>query len=119
MATQINDESVLNWLKNKEGDNSWVLKCVSRATSEMAWGDWYSTSHSTNIAESAHAHLQRDGTRSTLVAAVEGGRRLDKRFLEGEHAAQTMGVFSKYGNNSITGWTAKKMKRGNKKEGER
>jgi hypothetical protein len=110
-ATQMKDESVLNWLKNKEGDNSWVLKCVSRATSKMAWGDWYSTSYTTNIAESAHAHSQRDGTRLTLVSAVQRGRLLDQRFLEGENAAQTVGVISKYGNQSITGRTAKNLKR--------
>ena len=31
----------------------------------MAWGDYYSTTHTRNIAESAHAHLERDGTRLT------------------------------------------------------
>lgn len=110
-AIEINDEPLINWLKNKEGDNSWVLECVCRATSKMAWGDWYSTSHTTNIAESAHAHSQRDGTRLTLVSAVQRGRLLDRRFLEGENAAQTMGVISKYGNQSITGRATKNLKR--------
>jgi hypothetical protein len=110
-ATEIDDQNVLNWLRNKEGDNSWIVKCVSRATSKMDWSDWYSTSFDTNIAESAHAHSQRDGTRLTLVSAVQRGKLLDERFLEGEHAAKTGGIISKYGNQGITGRTAKNLKR--------
>ena len=87
------------------------MECVCRATSKMAWGDWYSTSHTTNIAESAHEHSQRDGTRLTLVSAVQRGRLLDRRFLEGGNAAQTMGVISKYGNQSIAGRATKNLKR--------
>jgi hypothetical protein len=83
------------------------LECVSRATSEMAWDDWYSTSNTTNIAESALAHSQRDGTRLTLVSAIQCGKQLDQRFLEGEHAAQSFGVTSKYGNHSVTGRASK------------
>jgi hypothetical protein len=113
-ATQLKDESVLNWLKNKEGDNSWMLKCVSRATSKMNWDDWYSTSRDTNIAESAHAHSHRDGINLTLVAAVETGKKLDERSLHNERAAQTMGIISKYGNQSVTGRTAKSIKRAKK-----
>jgi hypothetical protein len=110
-AKAINSTSIINWLKNKEGDNSWVLEYVSRATSEMAWEDWYSTSNTTNIAESVHAHSQRDGTRLTLVAAIQCGRQLDKRFLEGEHIGQSFGIISKYGNNSVTGRATKNLAR--------
>jgi hypothetical protein len=84
---------------------------VSRATSEMAWDDWYSTSNTTNIAESAHAHSQRDGTHLTLVSAIQRGKQLDKRFLAGEHAAQSFGVPSKYGNHSVTGRASKNLAR--------
>jgi hypothetical protein len=84
---------------NKEGDNSWILECVSRATSEMAQEDWYSTRNTTNIAESAHAHSQRDGTRLTPVTAIQRGRQLDKPFLEGEYIGQSFDILSKYGNN--------------------
>src|SRR4030095_16631208 len=83
-ATESNNQEVLSWLQNKEGKNAWVLHCVSPATSRMKKDDWYSTSHSTNIAESAHAHSQRDGTRLTLVSAIQIARQLDERFLEGQ-----------------------------------
>jgi hypothetical protein len=113
-ATQLKHVSVLNWLKNKEGDNSWMLKFISRATSKMNWDDWYSTSRDTNIAESAHAHSHRDGINLTLVAAVETGKKLDERSLHNERAAQTMGIISKYGNQSVTVRTAKSIKRAKK-----
>jgi hypothetical protein len=113
-AIEINSTSIINWLKNKEGDNSWVLECVCAATSEMSRRDWYSTSHTTNIAESAHAHSQRDGTRLTLVSAIQRGKQLDKRFLEGEHAAQSFGITSKYGNHSVTGRASKNLARSKK-----
>jgi hypothetical protein len=109
-ATKGNNVHLLNWLKNKEGDNSWILECLSRATSEMSPADWYSTSHTTNIAESAHAYSQRSGTRLNLVSAVLRGKQLDHLFLEGE-AAQRQGIGSRYGNNSVTGRATKNLQR--------
>ena len=110
-ATEHKHQDILNWLKHKEGANSWIVKCVSRATSKMDWDDWYSTSFNTNIAESAHAYSHRDGVRLTLVSAVQRGKLLDERFLVGEHAAKRGGIISKYGNHSITGRTASNLKR--------
>jgi hypothetical protein len=57
-ARTINSTLIINWLKDKEGDNSWVLEYVSRATSEMAWDNWHSISNTTKVAESAHAYSQ-------------------------------------------------------------
>jgi hypothetical protein len=110
-ATEHKHEDVLNWMKHKEGANSWIVKCVSRATSKMDWDDWYSTSFNTNIGESAHAYSHRDGVRLTLVSAVQRGKLLDERFLVGEHAAKRGGIISKYGNHSVTGRTASNLKR--------
>jgi hypothetical protein len=110
-ATEHKHEDVLNWMKHKEGANSWIVKCVSRATSKMDWNDWYSTSFDTNIAESAHAYSHRDGVRLTLVSAVQRGKLLDERFLVGKHAAKRGGIISKYSNHSITGRTASNLKR--------
>ena len=114
-AKKLKDESVLDWLQNKKGENLWILKCLNRATTKMNHEDWYSTSFSTNIAESAHALSQRDGTKLSLVSAVQRAKQLDERFLEGEKASRTMGVFSKYGNNSLTGRSTKNLKRSAKK----
>ena len=112
-ARQGNDE-ILNWLSDKEGKRSWVLKCVSRATTKMKRDDWNSTSDSTNLAESAHALSQRDGTKLTLVAAIERARRLDQRFLEGKNAAENMGIMSRHGNQTLTGRTERNLKRSKK-----
>ena len=56
----------MNWIKHKDA-NPWVLTCVTFALSKMGRSDWYSTSVDTNIAESAHAQLQRDGVKLTRL----------------------------------------------------
>lgn len=102
-AVKTKNQPILNWLRNKEGKNAWVIKCVSPATSKMKREDWYSTSHNTNIAESAHVVSQKDGTRLTLLSAIQVGKTLDMRSFDGQNIAQNMGVFSRHGNLSLTG----------------
>jgi hypothetical protein len=80
----------------------------------MKRDDWNSTSDSTNLAESAHALSQRDGTKLTLVAAIERARRLDQRFLEGKNVAENMGIMSRHGNQTLTGRTERNLKRSKK-----
>jgi hypothetical protein len=103
---------LLNWLKNKE-DNGWVLKCLSIATSEMSRDDWFATSFTTNIAEAAHAHSQREGgLRGSLVSAIKKGLTLDKRLWQTATAVQETGIQDKYGNNSMSGKAFKNLTRG-------
>ena len=78
---------------------------------KMKRGDWYSTSHDTNIAESAHVISQKDGIRLTLVSAIQVAKRLDMRSLDGQRIAQNMAVFSRQGNQSVAGKAAKNIKR--------
>lgn len=82
--------------------------------SKMNRDDWNDTSDTTNLAESAHALSQREGTRLTLVAAIERAKLVDKRFLEGKHAAENMGIMSRHGNQTLTGRTQKNLKRSKK-----
>jgi hypothetical protein len=65
--------------------------------------DWQTTSFTTNIAGSAHAHSQRDGIRLSLLAAIQRGRKFDLQFLRLEHAAFKFGVNPRYGNISFAG----------------
>ena len=101
-AKDKNDKLLLDWLKNKES-NPWILRCLSPATSKMSRTDWFTTSHNTNIAESAHAISQREGKNLSLVAAIEKAQQLDKRVLDTAIAVQEMGIQHKYGNNSTSG----------------
>jgi len=52
-AKLLNDKSLSDWLEHKKS-NPWVLECINLGTSEMTHEDWFTTSHDTNIAESAH-----------------------------------------------------------------
>ena len=61
---------LLNWLDHKD-HNPWVLQCFCPATTQISREDWKSTSSSTNYAESAHAQSQREGTKLSLVAAIQ------------------------------------------------
>ena len=65
--------------------------------------DWRSSSFTTNIAESAHAAAQREGTKLSLLAAVQRGKQVDSRFLRLEEAAFKFGVTPRYGNTSVSG----------------
>ena len=101
-AEAANLKLLLNWLDHKD-HNPWILQCLSFATTGISRRDWFSTSATTNIAESAHAQSQRDGTRLSLVAAIRKGMLLDSRFFESTKAQTWSGVAVKYGNNSMTG----------------
>ena len=103
-------KSLLDWLDDKQR-NEWVLQCISPATSKMSKADWYTTSCNTNVAESAHAHSQRDGTRLSLVSAILKARKLDAIHFECEEAIRTMGIGSRYGNSSSSGRAAKNLNR--------
>jgi len=81
---------------------------------KMKSDDWNSMSDSTNLAESAHALSQRDGTKLTLVAAIEKARRLNLWFLEGKNAAENMGIMSRHGNQTLMGRTERNLKRSKK-----
>ena len=83
--------------------NPWILQCLSSATTGMNLKDWQTTSFTTNIAESAHAHSQREEIKLSLLAAVQRGRKLDLQFLQLEHAAFKFGVNPRYGNISFNG----------------
>ena len=96
------NKKLLDWLDHKRA-NPWILTCICPATTKMSREDWFSTSSSTNIAEGAHAHSQRDGVKLTLVSAVNKGKRLDSHFFALEKAAVSFGVSAKYGNQSMSG----------------
>jgi hypothetical protein len=104
-------DPVPHWLENKDDLNEWVLECFSPATSLMSKGDWYSTSRSTNLAESPHRFGQRRGTHLTLVGAIQEGKRIDQRFIEVRDAVMKMGVMSKHGNMRLTGRTRRNLRR--------
>jgi hypothetical protein len=118
-------EPLLNWLEHKD-KNPWVLHCLCPATSGMSKEDWFSTSMNTNIAEAQHYQAQREGTRMTLVSAIQKGLAVDKRFFEAKAAVRSVGVSVKYGNKSMTGRakenitrkkaSAKKKDKGKEKE---
>jgi len=110
-AEDTQNEALLNWLEHKDR-NPWILQCLSPATTQMSRADRFSTSTSTNIAELAHATSQREGTRLTLVAAIQKVLRLDSRFFSFETARETGGIAGRYGNTSITGRTKQNLKRG-------
>ncbi len=93
---------LLNWLKHKD-NNPWVLKCLSRATTEMSEHDWKTTSFTTNIAESAHALSQREGKKLSLLAAIQKGKNVDHRFLLQYQATCNYGVTANYGNTFMSG----------------
>ena len=81
-------------------------------TTEMNLKDWQTTvSFTTNIAESAHAHSQWEGTKLSLLAAVQRGRKLDLQFLQLEHAVFKFGVNPRYGNTSFIGRRKKAITR--------
>jgi hypothetical protein len=69
----------------------------------MNLADWDTTSTTTNIGEAAHRHAQLDGTRLSLLAAVQRGRKLDLQLLQLEHASLRFGVSARYGNTSYVG----------------
>ena len=102
------------WIQDKTGKNGWVLKCVSPATSKMKRDDWFDTSMSTNIAESAHAVSQKDGTHLSLVRAIQMGKKVDQRFLDNRDVASNMGIMSRTGNQTVTGRTERNLKRSKK-----
>ena len=109
-AKLLNDKSLSDWLEHKK-NNPWVLECINLGTSEMTHEDWFTTSHDTNIAESAHAQSQLDGVKMTLVSAIQKGMRFDSRFLEAATAMSNKGISVKYGNNSLTGRAKKNIVR--------
>ena len=116
-AAKIKDTYILDWLKSKEGMNRWSLECLSWATTEMKRDDWFSTSFSMNIAESAHAYSQREGTRLSLVSTVQKARLLDQRYFEAKVAANQSGIHNRYGSNTTMKRTSQNLKR-NKKASE-
>lgn len=103
-------KQLLNWFKHKDS-NPWILSGISLAKTKMSRADWFSTSFTTNIAESAHANSQREGVRLTIVSAITEGERLDSRFFQAELAMGTMGVGLRYGNTSMTGRTTQNVGR--------
>lgn len=94
------------WLDHKE-QHPWILWCVSPAMSDMRKEDWYSTSNSTNAAESAHAKSKRLGVHLSLLAAISKGRKIDSEFLTMQRGRITFGISSRYGN---MGFIARKKK---------
>ena len=72
---------------------------------------WMDTSFTTNIAESAHAQSQRDGTKLTLVAAIQRAAQLDSRFFETRAATRNMGVPVRYGDRSVSGLAKRNINR--------
>jgi hypothetical protein len=50
-------KELLNWFKHKDA-NPWILSGISLTKTKMSRADWFSTSFTTNIAESAHANSQ-------------------------------------------------------------
>ena len=110
IAEKTQNTLILNWLRNKSGTNSWVLRCINWTKTKMNRDDWFSTSFTTNIAESAHAVSQRYGVRLTLVAAIQHGQKIDLKAAGTLQLATTWGVYLKYGNNSLTGRTATNIK---------
>jgi hypothetical protein len=112
VAETEDNKKLLDWLDHKR-TNRWILTCVCPATTKMSREDWFNTSSSTNIAESAHAHSQRDGIKLTLISAVNKGKRLDSHFFALEKAAVSFGISAKYGNQSMTGRAKQNLVRNN------
>lgn len=80
----------------------------------MNKNDWYTTSMTTNIAESAHALSQKDGKHLSLVGAIQMGKKIDQRFLDTMSAAVNRGIMSRTGNQTIIGRTERNLKRSQK-----
>ena len=115
-------KALINWFDHKDR-NPWVLKCLSFGSTMMSRADWFATSFTTNIAESAHAQSQRDGIRLSLVGAIQRGMAIETRYFEAELAMHTFGVGTRYGNTAMTGridqnLTRRKSKAKQKKEKE-
>jgi hypothetical protein len=98
----VNMKVLVNWLDHKD-KNPWVLKCLSYGSTKMSRADWFSTSFTTNIAESAHAQSQRDGVRLSLVGAIQRGMAVDTRYFEAEAAMHSFGIGTRYGNTAMSG----------------
>ena len=101
---------LLNWLDHKDR-NPWVLQCISLATIKISHEDWLSTSRNTNNSESSHASGQREGVNLSLVSAIQKGQKFDGRKLQGRQYVNFSGVAHRYGNNSMSGRTKKKVTR--------
>jgi len=113
IASGLGNRYLTNWLEHKE-KNPWIFQCLSKATTMMNASYWMDTSFTTNVAESAHAQSQRDGTKLTLVAAIQRAAKLDGRFFEARTAARNMGVSVRYGDHSVSGLAKKNINRARK-----
>jgi len=110
IAIELGNKHLTNWLEYKV-KNPWIFQCLSRATTMMNATYWMDTSFTTNIAESAHAQSQRDGTKLTLVAAIQRAAQLDSRFFETRAATRNMGVPVRYGDRSVSGLAKRNINR--------
>jgi hypothetical protein len=90
------------WLEHKNR-NPWIFLCVCTGLTWMPRIIWDNTSYTTNAAESAHALSQRYGTRLTLVAAVQQGKKIDEQSFLVHRSIRDSGVSRGYGNRSGSG----------------
>jgi hypothetical protein len=77
----------------------------------MNKNDWYATSMTTNIAESAHALSRKEGKHLSLVGAIQMRKKIDQRFLDTMNVAVNQGIMSRTGNQTIIGRTERSLKR--------
>ena len=103
-----------DWLKHKD-NNPWIFQGLCFPLSNISHENWFTTRFNTNVAEAAHAMLQRSGKYLSLVEAIKASERLDSQFLESRRSTLQFEVFTNYGNKSITGRTQKNMTCNNKR----
>jgi hypothetical protein len=103
-------EKILNWLDHKD-NNPWILSCLCPGLTQMKPEDFFSTSFTTNIGESAHANAQQEGIHLSLVGAIQTGLRFDNRFFEAERTISSFGVTGSYGATGTVGRIVKNITR--------
>ena len=76
------DHFALDWLKDKEAADGWALAAIYRPKSKIPLDVWKAAPSTSNGNEQAHRNINRDGTKLSVLAAIQFGQGVDFRQLE-------------------------------------
>ena len=87
------------------------MKCLCYPMSSMKLTDQIETSFTTNIAESAHALLQKYRKQLTLISAIQARQKLNSQYFELDKIIRYSRVNAVYSNRSAIGRARQSLNR--------
>ncbi|KIJ50328.1 hypothetical protein M422DRAFT_245581 [Sphaerobolus stellatus SS14] len=75
-------KKAVDWFKDKEAADGWALAAIYRPKSKIPLYIWKAAPSTSNGNEQAHRNINRDGTKLSVVAALQFGQGVDYRQLE-------------------------------------